>query len=233
MATGDELIQLLSTHGHQFKGTDKSFAVEGSLISMLAGQASTMRVKALLMKAFPSAEKNRDCEATMAELKLHTAAEGFKYLPAKLQNIVRYAITMVKAVDNQNTDALKLGSMGAISTECWRRCAFFLRANGSIDGKAASKEHSGAAAIKVLLTKISKVSGAKLAEVSAELEQLQKFAFAAADEDIPLVREQLKKRVAPAHPKGAKKSKHAAEAAKTKAAKEMEAAELEAMASFC
>ena len=136
------------------------------------------------MQALPTKEKAMKEQDSIQAIRVHLAAPGFKLLPGSLQNVMKFVITMISAVDGRSTCKLKLGSMGALAAECWRRMKWFVRYEGSLDGKAAAKMHAGEDAIHALVTRCSqKVKKGVENDIDNEVSLLQKYGFAAHEDD--------------------------------------------------
>ena len=181
---------------------------------MLCGPAASLRVKAMLLRAMPTKEKEVTTLVCISELKAQCSDAGFKFLPSSLQNVWKDAITKVTAVQSSSTKQVKLDKVNSITTDMWRHCRFFLRYEGSIDGKAEPAKHTSTEAIQALLVRVAKkVKAGDPNDISSEIALLTQFEFicegelAAQVKGVLAVRTgaQAKAKAAPAKGKGVKK----------------------------
>jgi len=180
----DDLNSCVKKRFSQCKSKDPLFDVEAAVLNLLSGKAAECRVRQMLMQALPTKEAGRNETDAFQLIRAHISTSGFKFLPGSLQNIMKFIIIMVAAVDGETSKTLQLGKMTALTAECWRRMKFFCRYVGSYDGKAEPKEWTGDEAIHAMLYRVhKKVKKADENDITKELAAIKKYRWVASDED--------------------------------------------------
>ena len=103
VATAEEMMACLQDHSRDLHGYDDFFAIEQGLYQLLCGPQAETRVKQMVLRAFPTAASPKTPEVTMQDLKGYVSDEGFKMLPVASQNVIKFCITMVDAIDKDTS----------------------------------------------------------------------------------------------------------------------------------
>ena len=115
---------------------------------------------------------------------------------------------------------MSLDSLTTLSSEAWRRCGFFCRFKGTVDGAAPVLEHCGSNAVRALLFA---ASGKTKDQAEVELSMLRKFDFLCPEELKPKLKTALGEQ-------GKAKAKAKGKAGAKK--QDMEQAEVDALSVF-
>ena len=181
------VVKLLERRGRTLKGEDSWWHVEFGLLNMLSGSTAADRTKQVLLNMFPS-QKYAVAEATvLTQIQGLIAAPSFKFLPVDQQSAVRFAATMVAAVDGEATKTLKMNAVSDTFVLLWQACVHFLKYQGQVDSDSEVKMLSGPDAIDAIMFAIQSKPTAKKStgsgdvgvNLAEEFRLLRKYSFAA------------------------------------------------------
>ena len=120
------VVRMIKKRMKDFKGSDRCWNIERGLLENLSGPSAATRVQDLLLTLFPSKDHVVKEAACLAEIQKLISADGFKMLPYTEQATIKFAASLVQAVENVTPHLLKVGNVSESSVVLWQACAFFV-----------------------------------------------------------------------------------------------------------
>ena len=120
------VVRMIAKRKKDFKGWDRCWLIEKGLLENLSGESAAARVQQLLLSKFPAADREITEAACLAEVQKIISSDGFCMLPFTEQATVKFAATLVQAVENASTKLLKVANVSESSVVLWQACSFFV-----------------------------------------------------------------------------------------------------------